>query len=230
MANSTSAADGLVEYRRMRDFAQTSEPRGEVGRSAEKLLFVVQKHAARSLHYDFRLELDGTLKSWAVPKGPSLDPAVKRMAVQVEDHPLSYADFEGTIPPEQYGAGTVIMWDRGAWVPVGDARCGLRDGHLKFDLDGEKLRGRWALVRMKPRDGERQPSWLLMKERDVQARAANEFDVLTAHPDSVVAKPTAPRRMPFKLPQTLAPQLASLVDRIPPGDDWLYEIKFDGYR
>ena len=214
----------------MRDFAQTAEPHGEVGRSAEKLLFVVQKHAARSLHYDFRLELDGTLKSWAVPKGPSLDPAVKRMAVQVEDHPLSYADFEGTIPPEHYGAGTVIVWDRGAWVPVGDARGGLRDGHFKFDLDGEKLRGRWALVRMKPRDGERQPSWLLMKERDDQARAANEFDVLAAHPDSVVAKPTAPRRTPFELPQTLAPQLASLVDRIPPGDDWLYEIKFDGYR
>ncbi len=219
-----ATSNALAEYHRRRDFAQTAEPRGALARSADRLAFVIQKHAARSLHYDFRLELDGTLKSWAVPKGPSLDPSVKRMAVQVEDHPLSYADFEGTIPPKHYGAGTVIVWDRGAWSPVGDARKGLRDGHLKFDLDGAKLRGRWALVRMKPRDGERQPSWLLMKERDDAARDADAFDVLRAEPDSVITKPTA------ALPPTLAPQLATLVDSIPPGDDWLYEIKFDGYR
>jgi len=222
--------NALAAYQRMRDFAHTAEPRGEVGRSAHRLSFVVQKHAARSLHYDFRLELDGTLKSWAVPKGPSLDPSVKRMAVQVEDHPLSYADFEGTIPPKHYGAGTVIVWDHGAWSPVGDAREGLRDGHLKFDLAGQKLRGRWALVRMKPRGGERQPGWLLMKERDAQARASVDFDVLSAEPDSVIGKSRTPKRAPAELPNALAPQLATLVETIPPGDDWLYEIKFDGYR
>ena len=186
----TATSNALADYQRMRDFAHTAEPRGEVGRSSKRLSFVVQKHAARSLHYDFRLELDGTLKSWAVPKGPSLDPSVKRMAVQVEDHPLSYANFEGTIPPKHYGAGTVIVWDRGAWSPLGDARQGLREGHLKFELAGVKLGGRWALVRMKPRGNERQPSWLLMKERDAQARAADEFDVLTAQPDSVLTTPT----------------------------------------
>ncbi len=239
-----ATSNALAEYRRMRDFAHTAEPRGEVRRSADRLTFVIQKHAARGLHYDFRLELDGTLKSWAVPKGPSLDPSVKRMAVQVEDHPLSYADFEGTIPPKHYGAGTVIVWDRGSWSPVGDARKGLREGHLKFDLAGEKLGGRWALVRMKPRDGERQPTWLLMKERDDEARATDEYDVLTAEPDSVIRRPVAkaasrsagkPEPEPqavarATLPATLAPQLATLVDTIPPGDDWLYEIKFDGYR
>ncbi len=225
-----ATSNALADYHRMRDFAHTAEPRGEVAPSGEHLSFVIQKHAARSLHYDFRLELDGTLKSWAVPKGPSLDPSVKRMAVQVEDHPLSYSDFEGTIPPKHYGAGTVIVWDRGGWSPVGDAREGLRDGHLKFDLAGEKLHGRWALVRMKPREGERQPSWLLMKERDDQARAAAEFDVLTAQPDSVLNKPSRKRAAKVSLPATLAPQLATLVTAIPCGDDWLYEIKFDGYR
>lgn len=223
----------LADYHRMRDFAHTPEPRGDASSSADAPTFVVQKHAARSLHYDFRLELDGTLKSWAVPKGPSLDPAVKRMAVQVEDHPLAYASFEGTIPAKHYGAGTVIVWDRGSWSPVGDARGGLRDGHLKFDLAGEKLRGRWALVRMKPRDGERQPGWLLMKERDGAARPAGEFDVLIAAPDSVVRPKRSagpPRRARVALPQTLAPQLATLVDAAPSGSGWQYEIKFDGYR
>ena len=218
-----ATSNALANYHRMRDFAHTAEPQGQVRTSADRLAFVVQKHAARSLHYDFRLELDGTLKSWAVPKGPSLDPTVKRMAVQVEDHPLSYADFEGTIPPKHYGAGTVIIWDRGAWSPVGDARKGLRDGHIKFDLAGEKLRGRWALVRMKARGADRRPSWLLMKETDSEARSAAEFDVLVAAPASVLAKQAV-------LPATLAPQLATLVDAVPAGDDWRYEIKFDGYR
>ena len=237
-----ATSHALADYHRMRDFARTPEPRGGAGPAAEQRAFVIQKHAARSLHYDFRLELDGTLKSWAVPKGPSLDPSVKRMAVQVEDHPLSYADFEGTIPPRHYGAGSVIVWDRGRWTPVGDARAGLRNGQLKFDLDGEKLQGRWALVRMKPRDAERQPIWLLMKERDEHARAAAEFDVLAAAPDSVLGNTPAPRasgravrKAPpacFRaaLPQALTPQLATLVDAVPAGDDWLYEIKFDGYR
>ena len=226
-------ASALADYHRMRDFAHTPEPRGDVSTSPAAPAFVVQKHAARSLHYDFRLELDGTLKSWAVPKGPSLDPAVKRMAVQVEDHPLAYADFEGTIPAKHYGAGTVIVWDRGTWSPVGDASTGLRDGHLKFDLRGEKLQGRWALVRMKPRAGERQPAWLLMKERDAAARPAGEFDVLTAAAGSVMLRTRAtepPRRARVALPATLAPQLATLVDAVPSGSDWQYEIKFDGYR
>lgn len=181
------ADTALAAYRRKRDFANTPEPGGVAAPGADSHQFVVQKHAARSLHYDFRLELDGTLKSWAVPKGPSLDPGVKRMAVEVEDHPVSYASFEGTIPPGHYGAGSVIVWDRGNWKPVGDARAGLRDGHLKFDLQGEKLHGRWALVRMKPRGDEKQPTWLLMKERDEQARPAAEYDVLDAEPDSVLS-------------------------------------------
>ena len=132
----------LSQYRKKRDFRVTSEPRGEVARPGKALSFVIQKHAASRLHYDFRLELDGTLKSWAVPKGPSLDPKVRRMAVHVEDHPLSYAGFEGVIPKGEYGAGTVIVWDRGKWTPVGDPRAGYKAGKLKFDLEGEKLRGR----------------------------------------------------------------------------------------
>ncbi len=224
----------LAEYERKRDFTLTSEPRGLPVTAGHSLSFVIQKHAARSLHYDFRLEFDGTLKSWAVPKGPSLDPEVKRMAVQVEDHPLAYADFEGTIPPKQYGAGTVTLWDRGTWSAVGDAQAGFREGHVRFDLAGVKLRGRWALVRMKPRAAERQPVWLLMKERDAEARKAGEFDVLVAQPESVSKlrpKPSAaePPR-PAALPVKLAPQLATLVDHIPAGSDWQYEIKFDGYR
>ena len=146
-----SARDLLKSYREKRDFSKTSEPEkgGELPgqtRSAKKphnaLGFVIQKHAARNLHYDFRLELDGTLKSWAVPKGPSLDPSVKRMGVHVEDHPLSYASFEGSIPERQYGAGHVIVWDRGVWVPIGDPATGLKAGKLKFELFGEKQIGR----------------------------------------------------------------------------------------
>ena len=145
---------------------------------------MVQKHDASHLHYDFRLELDGTLKSWAVPKGPSLDPSVRRMAVEVEDHPLDYGGFEGTIPEGHYGAGTVIVWDRGRWKPLGDPHAGLRDGKLEFELDGEKLRGRWVLVRTRPRGAK--PSWLLIKSRDDEARAEADFDVLQAEPGSVL--------------------------------------------
>jgi bifunctional non-homologous end joining protein LigD len=181
--------DALQRYREKRDFAITSEPQG--GRaSASALSFVVQKHAASRLHYDFRLELDGALKSWAVPKGPSLDPADKRMAVHVEDHPIDYGGFEGTIPKGQYGAGAVIVWDNGTWEPIGDARAGYRAGKLRFRLNGKKLRGGWTLVRMHGREGERQEPWLLIKERDEFARPAAEYSVVDAEPGSVISDRT----------------------------------------
>src|SRR5713101_2451062 len=140
---------GLREYRRKRDFKKTPEPSGKAAARRHKgeLLFVIQKHAASRLHYDFRLELDRVLKSWAVPKGPSLDPADKRLAMHVEDHPLDYGSFEGIIPKGEYGGGTVLLWDRGSWEPVGDPHQGYAKGHLKFELDGEKLKGGWTLVK-----------------------------------------------------------------------------------
>ncbi|HJT19897.1 MAG TPA: DNA polymerase ligase N-terminal domain-containing protein, partial [Nitrospira sp.] len=149
-----SSSHNLDRYRRKRDFARTPEPSGAGSKRSvpEQPIFVVQKHAATRLHYDFRLELDGTLKSWAIPKGPSLDPAQKRLAVHVEDHPLEYAGFEGIIPPKQYGAGTVLVWDRGLWTAEGNPRDGYRRGVLKFRLQGRKLRGGWTLVRMHRRD------------------------------------------------------------------------------
>ncbi|MDY0748615.1 DNA ligase D [Paucibacter sp. R3-3] len=220
----------LDEYRRKRDFAQTTEPSDQTAapRKGKALSFVVQKHAARALHYDFRLELDGTLKSWAVPKGPSLDPHDKRMAVQVEDHPIAYGSFEGTIPPGQYGAGTVIVWDRGTWTPIGDARAGYRDGKLKFELKGEKLQGLWTLVRMRGKGSERQQPWLLIKERDTFARPAAEYSVVDAEPDSVVKTRRKAQKTAF--PLMLAPQLATLVRTPPASGNWCWEMKFDGYR
>jgi bifunctional non-homologous end joining protein LigD len=180
-------AETLQPYWNKRNFGVTPEPKGKTAGPPEALTFVIQKHAARQLHYDFRLELDGTLKSWAVPKGPSLDPADKRMAVHVEDHPLDYANFEGVIPPRQYGAGTVIVWDRGVWIPVGDPHAGYRDGKLKFELHGEKLRGRWTLVRIRGRAAqESKEPWLLIKERDDEARPAAQYSVVEALPDSVL--------------------------------------------
>ncbi|MDP2451843.1 MAG: DNA ligase D [Polaromonas sp.] len=259
-----AADDPLQAYRAKRDFKHTPEPAAG-GRRSQARSFVVQKHDASQLHYDFRLELEGTLKSWAVPKGPSLDPGVKRMAVQVEDHPLSYASFEGTIPDKQYGAGNVIVWDRGTWLPAGDPVAGLQNGKLKFELQGEKLKGHWSLVRMHGKGGERQAPWLLIKDKDDAARPAADYDVLQALPDSVITgTPLAPRkrtagkkaapkpastrsaavgkktattpRLPpgairDDLPQTLAPELATLVTHLPTdSQDWVYEIKFDGYR
>lgn len=177
----------LAEYRRKRHFTTTPEPKGKVRRrKAAALAFVVQKHDATRLHYDFRLELDGVLKSWAVPKGPSYDPHEKRLAVEVEDHPLEYADFEGTIPQGQYGGGTVAVWDHGTWQAEGDARLGYRQGKLKFHLNGEKLKGGWTLVRMPRRAKDRADNWLLIKERDETARPLDEFDVTEAQPASVV--------------------------------------------
>jgi bifunctional non-homologous end joining protein LigD len=255
MASRPSAHEALAPYHGKRDFKKTPEPRAG-GKSAGGVLsFVIQKHHASHLHYDFRLELDGTLKSWAVPKGPSLDPSVKRMAVQVEDHPISYADFEGTIPPKQYGAGTVIVWDRGEWEADGDARKGLAAGKLKFELRGEKLRGHWTLVRMRGK-GEKQAPWLLIKENDDEARPLADYDIVEAEPNSVLSgrgvddapvpvaankkkEKAPPARKKEKavaapeaaLPVALSPQLATLASGPPATpDDWLYELKFDGYR
>jgi bifunctional non-homologous end joining protein LigD len=177
--------DALKEYKAKRNFSITSEPAEGGASSTGALTFVIQKHWATRLHYDFRLELDGTMKSWAVPKGPSFDSHDKRMAVHVEDHPISYSDFEGTIPPQQYGAGKVIVWDKGTWEPVGDPRKGYAKGEIKFEIHGHKMHGRWVLVRMKAREGERQESWLLIKENDEYMRPATEFSVVDEMPDSV---------------------------------------------
>jgi len=157
----------LARYQSMRDFSKTAEPSGEEPvKPSNRLRFVIQKHAATRLHYDFRLELDGVFKSWAVTKGPSLDPADRRLAVEVEDHPLDYGDFEGTIPKGQYGGGTVMLWDRGYWEPEGDPHAMLRKGDFKFTMDGERLKGSFVLVRMKRRPGEKKDNWLLIKHRD----------------------------------------------------------------
>ncbi len=228
----------LVEYKRKRRFAKTPEPAGKLagkkGRS-----FVIQKHQASHLHFDFRLELDGVLKSWAVPKGPSLDPKVKRLAMHVEDHPVAYGSFEGIIPQGEYGGGTVMLWDRGEWEPVGDPEKDYKAGRLKFILHGEKLQGRWMLVRAGggKRD-ERQ--WLLFKERDEWAKIGAKANIVEDAPLSVAtnrnldeiaadadAKPTTGKS---KMPRKIVVQLASLVKQVPPGDEWLHEIKYDGYR
>jgi bifunctional non-homologous end joining protein LigD len=249
-----ATSESLRQYKAKRNFSISSEPPDGGETSTAGLSFVVQKHWATRLHYDFRLELDGSMKSWAVPKGPSFDSRDKRMAVHVEDHPISYSSFEGTIPAKQYGAGKVIIWDKGIWLPIGDPRAGYRDGNLKFELRGHKLRGKWVLVRMKGK-GEKQEPWLLIKEKDEFVRPALEFSVVDALPDSVKSLPMpgavsaetgvaaatrarapAPGAMPVgvtrsALPETLAPQLATLVDGPPTNyQDWLYEIKFDGYR
>ena len=175
----------LQKYRTKRDFSATPEPRGKA-KGAAGTRFVIQKHAARRLHYDLRLEVDGTMKSWAVTRGPSLVPGEKRLAVQVEDHPIEYNDFEGTIPKGQYGGGTVMIWDRGRWEPDGDPRAGLKKGHLHFTLHGEKLDGAWHLVRMKQRAGEKQPPWLLIKSDDEAARGPEDPDILEQKTRSVV--------------------------------------------
>lgn len=233
----------LSEYNRKRDFAITAEPAGAATggkRKASALTFVIQKHDARNLHYDLRLELDGVLKSWAVPKGPSLDPAHKRLAVQVEDHPLDYGGFEGSIPVGQYGAGDVIVWDRGVWQPHSDPHQAYAAGKLKFSLIGEKLSGDWALVRTRLKGSGDKEQWLLIKEQDNHARAGADYDIVQALPNSVlsdasVGKPKARTKAKthaktsVTLPAQLRPQLATLVDRAPEGD-WQYEIKLDGYR
>ncbi|MBC8649335.1 DNA ligase D [Pseudomonas sp. MTM4] len=255
----------LDEYNRKRDFAATPEPGGDTRtrRKQDKsgaLQYCIQKHDASRLHYDFRLELDGTLKSWAVPKGPSLDPKSRRLAVHVEDHPLDYATFEGTIPAGHYGAGDVIVWDRGIWIPEGDPHEGYRKGKLKFTLEGEKLSGVWNLVRTRMDGGKEQ--WFLIKSNDDAARPEQDYDIVKEQSDSVLSDRTLiPRKRgkaklevdakpvktpaartrkkaahttlsgakPAPLPDSLKPQLATLVESVPDGD-WRYEIKFDGYR
>ncbi|WP_280153622.1 DNA ligase D [Piscinibacter sp. XHJ-5] len=247
------APDPLQRYAAKRNFAVTPEPKAQRAQPAEALGFVIQKHWATRLHYDFRLELDGVLLSWAVPKGPSFDPAEKRMAVHVEDHPVSYGSFEGTIPPRQYGAGTVIVWDRGTWEPVGDPREGMAKGKLVFRLHGEKLAGLWELVRI-AKPGDRQDPWMLFKKRDEWARPLAEYDVIAALPDSVVEKPLGlleqrqprsavtaagsavqsaaqlPGAVKAALPAALSPQLATPAQAPPTQGEWIYELKLDGYR
>jgi bifunctional non-homologous end joining protein LigD len=251
---------GLREYRRKRDFKATPEPPGHVAHDERgpQRTFVVQKHAASRLHYDFRLELEGVLKSWAVPKGPSLDPADKRLAMHVEDHPLEYGEFEGIIPKGQYGGGTVLLWDRGTWEPVGDPHKSYRAGALKFTLNGEKLRGGWTLVRIGAgrRSGDDR-SWLLNKQRDQHAVAGVAQSIVVSQPTSVatgrsldeiaaaedrvwhsnrdgdraVTSPIeTPGARPAVLPKFIRPQLTTRGDRPPAGDRWLHELKHDGER
>jgi bifunctional non-homologous end joining protein LigD len=174
----------LAPYRRKRDFSKTPEPSGGSARKAGQR-FVIQKHEARRLHYDLRLEVDGVFKSWAVTRGPSLVAGEKRLAVHVEDHPLNYGSFEGTIPEGQYGAGTVIVWDRGKWSPTIDARKGLAKGHLEFVLKGKKLRGRWHLVRMAAKPNAKRENWLLIKAADSEARSRKDRDILVERPESI---------------------------------------------
>jgi len=186
------ADEPLLRYKQKRDFGVTPEPAAEVPKGSRQrrktLSFVVQKHWARRLHYDFRLEANGVMLSWAVPRGPCYDPAEKRMAVHVEDHPISYNSFEGTIPARQYGAGNVIIWDRGTWEPQVDPDEGMRAGKLVFRLHGEKLAGLWELIRISKPDA-KQDQWMLFKKRDEWARPLAEYDVIAALPDSVVERP-----------------------------------------
>ncbi|HYH82645.1 MAG TPA: DNA polymerase ligase N-terminal domain-containing protein, partial [Longimicrobium sp.] len=275
---------GLSEYHRKRDFEKTAEPHGEEHPSGSTLAFVVQKHAASHLHYDFRLELDGVLKSWAVPKGPTFDPTVKRLAVHVEDHPIEYGDFEGIIPKGEYGGGTVMLWDTGTWEALDDAHKGYRKGHLRFALHGQKLRGAWHLVRSRRGEEGEKEQWLLFKDDDAEARPESEgrvtedealsvktgrsMEEIAADADATWRSNRPPKDAALKLPpapkakkaaaaktskaaaktvsasgsaavagarkaampRELQPELATLVDDVPPGADWLHEIKFDGYR
>ena len=256
----TRPGELLKDYRAKRDFSRTAEPSGAKAKRKRKgkpLRFVVQKHDATRLHYDFRLELDGVLKSWAITRGPSSNPADKRLAVRVEDHPLDYGDFEGTIPEGEYGGGTVMLWDEGTWEPVGDPHDGLDSGDLKFTLKGKRMKGEWVLVHMKGRDNQTRhgtrENWLLIKHRDDYSTDTDGLtekfttSVETGRDLPGIAKGNKPRKSAAKaaaepaarvwtggqavaLPDFREPQLATLVDAVPAGDDWLFEMKYDGYR
>lgn len=248
---------GLEQYQSKRDFKKTAEPAGKVSRSGKDKaggIFVIHKHDATRLHYDLRLEHDGVLWSWAVTRGPSLDPHEKRLAVHVEDHPIDYAPFEGTIPKGEYGGGTVIVWDEGTWTPEIDPAKAMKKGHISFELHGHKLHGLWHLVRLKPRAGEKRDNWLLIKSDDAAARPGE--DILQEAPKSVksgltieevgagkTAKGKAPKIWHSNKPAAgkaklaaakrldfIEPQLAMLERDAPAGKDWLHEVKFDGYR
>ncbi|MGE8132304.1 DNA ligase D [Novosphingobium subterraneum] len=266
-----AARDPLAAYNAKRDFTRTGEPSGKKASSKTGNLFIVQKHDATRLHWDFRIEVDGVLKSWAVTRGPSPDPQDKRLAVQTEDHPLSYAEFEGTIPEGEYGGGTVMLWDRGTWAPIeGKSAKDLEDGHLHFRLDGERMKGEWLLIRLKKRGNEKRENWLLRKIDDAFAaegdilveRAltsvltgrtmaeiaadkssshslkgkrgadfAAEMQAASKH-NARMSKAKSPRKKRGNAPlSAFQPvQLATLVDSVPEGRQWLHEIKFDGYR
>ena len=272
---------GLETYLEKRRFDRTPEPTGEVEASPTGNLYIIQKHAASHLHYDLRLELDGVLKSWAVPKGPSLNPADKRLAVHVEDHPIEYGTFEGIIPEAEYGGGTVMLWDRGTWEPEGDPLKGYAKGDFKFKLHGEKLKGSWVLARMKGKAGGEGKNWLLIKKRDSEAISGSDPEPVETMNRSVasgrtmqeiasqrekfwyegevllragvpddIAQPKslrstsrkaggAPVRIdPAHLPGArtagqpgfISPELATLVSKAPQGENWVHEIKYDGYR
>lgn len=245
----------LEQYHSKRDFKKTSEPAGKVapGKNAKAGgIFVIHKHAATRLHYDLRLEHEGVLWSWAVTRGPSLDPSEKRLAVHVEDHPIDYAPFEGTIPKGEYGGGSVLVWDKGTWVPEIDPAKAMKKGHITFELKGHKLHGLWHLVRLKPRAGEKRENWLLIKSDDAAARPGE--DILKEAPESVKSgltieeigegkaargekpdvwhsnKPVAGKAKTSRRLDFVEPQLATLERDAPPGKDWLHEVKFDGYR
>ncbi|MDQ2991705.1 MAG: hypothetical protein M3R30_02645, partial [Candidatus Eremiobacteraeota bacterium] len=243
----------LAKYQAMRDFGATPEPRGEKAAPAAKLRFVVQKHHATRLHWDFRIEADGVMASWAVPKGPSLDPAEKRLAMHVEDHPVEYNTFEGNIPKGHYGAGAVILWDRGTYALAEgtDPATEIANGKIKFYMFGKRLRGMFTLVRIKNKGDDDGDPWLLIKDTDkyvvrghdaaddtTSVKSGKTIEEIAADPkakkwispevDHGRAKPRAVKRDP--LPKIASPMLATVADAPFDGDDWLFEIKWDGYR
>ncbi|UYL07251.1 DNA ligase D [Bdellovibrio sp. SKB1291214] len=228
----------LTKYNKMRDFSITKEPKGIQKKSKKGALsFVVQEHHASHLHWDFRLEWEGVLKSWAVPKGPSMDPHTKRLAVETEDHPLSYGSFHGTIPEDQYGGGEVYIWDKGTWEPLEDAGRGFKKGHLVFNLKGKKLKGVFHLVRTRGQG--RQNQWLLMKKDDAYAEAVPDIELVapkkSTRPKAAAKSTAVKKKIPTKSKKIqrlpfITPELALLVDEPPEGPEWLHELKFDGYR
>lgn len=224
----------LWEYKGKRNFEKTLEPEGKTTDNEESLSFVVQHHLARRDHYDFRLEWAGVLLSWAVPKGPSYDTREKRLAVQVEDHPLEYKNFEGTIPRGEYGGGVVMLWDEGVWKPYGNVEEGLRNGELKFMLQGRRMNGKWALIRLKGKAGETRDNWLLLKEKDEYAKSSDgvsDFTTSIRTGRTMEEIEMGERKKFISNPfNSVDVQLAKLVNQIPKEEDWIYEMKYDGYR